>query len=89
MGWEECKGRAEDVLSRIIPKFGGSGILDAAAMWGEDGHCGGRSKLKRTRPRSVCWCSQFGLTGAGAGLSGLKLGHLSLPLPSLSSTVSE
>ena len=34
MGWEECKGRAEDVLSRIIPKFGGSGILDAAAMWG-------------------------------------------------------
>ena len=32
MGWEECKGRAEDVLSRIIPKFGGSGILDAAAI---------------------------------------------------------
>ena len=87
MGWEECKGRAEDVLSRIIPKFGGSGILDAAAMWG--GASWGGSKLKRTRPRSVCWCSQFGLTGAGAGLSGLKLGHLSLPLPSLSSTVSE
>ena len=88
MGWEECKGRAEDVLSRIIPKFGGSGILDAAAI----AHVGrgiGGSKLKRTRPRSVCWCSQFGLTGAGAGLSGLKLGHLSLPLPSLSSTVSE
>ena len=56
-------------------------------MWG--GGIGGGSKLKRTRPRSVCWCSQFGLTGAGAGLSGLKLGHLSLPLPSLSSTVSE
>ena len=32
VGWEECKGRAEDVLSRIIPKFGGSGILDAAAI---------------------------------------------------------
>ena len=27
------KGRAEDVLSRIIPKFGGSGILDAAAEY--------------------------------------------------------
>ena len=30
-GGRAGKGRAEDVLSSIIPKFGGSGILDAAA----------------------------------------------------------
>ena len=44
MRGEECKGRAEDVLSRIIPKFGGSGILDAAAMWG--GALGGGQNLR-------------------------------------------
>ena len=36
MGWEECKGRAEDVLSRIIPKFGDQEFLMQlpSPMWG-------------------------------------------------------
>ena len=66
--WTLCEHRggeeAEDVLSRIIPKFGGSGIPDAAAAISTS--VGGVADKKGTCPSpGVCPAGYEG-TGAGA-----------------------